>query len=362
MSAGLRSVSFMSMMITVASLPTNVSLPTKSPAPVFSDDDVKKCIRIKTPELITSGPLTGSGRHWHVIATCCEGGHVEDDAKVIMATSSDDGKTWGKTQFLAEGKPAHGPNGIYDKIKDRLLVQYNSPDDSKTYQIISSDHGHSWSKPVDLSHQLKDCGHTGETAGSRIQTSTGRLLWYGGGSDHGKYRSCFWYSDDHGETYQTNAVKSIENEVSFSMVDHGGGGFIYANGRSINPDWKPYRIDYVSRDDGKTWGKSKSALKDPATEVERSLVYGDGVLYTASPKGTKDGPRMELIVSCSKDNGHTWPHSVNLGGDHYAGYSSLGYMGTHDRTLIVVWDHDRDDKYNPGGAPLFQIIDTKWCA
>eukprot|EP01052_Picozoa_sp_SAG31_P001042 SAG31_NODE_33_length_32018_cov_69.763088_26_plen_304_part_00 len=229
------------------------SLPTSAPKPVFSDQDVKKCTRIRTPELVTSGhgshsPLTAAppAVYWHVIATCCEGGHVESDSKVIMATSSDNGKSWGKTQYLGEG---HGPNAIYDKVVDRLVVQYNSADDSKTYQIISSDHGHVWSKPEDLSRQLKACGHTGETAGQRVQTNTGRLLWYGGGADTGKYPSCFWWSDDHGKTYNASSVPVVKNEVSFTVVTHENNySYIFGNGRSVFKDWKPHRIDYRSDD------------------------------------------------------------------------------------------------------------------
>eukprot|EP01052_Picozoa_sp_SAG31_P001043 SAG31_NODE_33_length_32018_cov_69.763088_27_plen_143_part_00 len=137
--------------------------------------------------------------------------------------------------------------------------------------------------------------------------------------------------------------------------------------RQLPVDTPTKRSQHTCHADGETWRRSESVLVDPMFEgadssLERSLVYADGVMYTAEPKGTKAGPRMELAVSCSKDKGKSWPNSTNVGGTHSAGYSSLGWMGAHDRTLLIVWDHDEDDgEKNVGGAPLFQIIDTKWC-
>lgn len=359
-----------------------VACVSSSPTSIFSHSDVEECTRIRTPELAKSGDS-----HWHVFATCCGDnacGHktrrrlyanntLGDDhskARVIMATSSDKGSTWGKSKFLADGeKGVEGVNVIYDKVKDRLVVQYQKldGDHKKTYQTMSSDHGHSWSKPRDLTEQLKDCV-IGETAGARVQTGTGRLLWYSGSG------RCVWYSDDHGETYKTRKAHAsdsgsqrpeLENEVSFSVVGEGNSSYIYANGRGIYDPWKPHRIDYVSKNDGRTWKAVKSELKDPPSPEggvnteERALVYGEGTVYTAEPKGTADGSLRELIVSCSKDHGKTWPKSTNVNGVHYAGYSQLGYEN-HEK-LLVVWDHEKDDIHTVGAAPLSQVIDTKWC-
>ena len=249
-----------------------------------------------------------------------------------------------------------------------LVVQYSTyKEPKKTYQIKSKDHAQSWKAPIDLTDQLKGCD-VGETAGSRVQTGTGRLLWYSG------VGSCIWYSDDHGATYKTHNVdvkghdapRKMVNEVSFaSNKTH-----LFANGRAVFKDWKPNRIDYVSHDDGLTWVASKSALKDPynpdgtLNTEERALLMAEGVVYTAEPKGTKDGSLRELILSCSKDGGKTWPKSININGAHYAGYSTLGWRSNGKnvpKTLLVVWDHERDDVHTVGAAPLSQVIGTDWC-
>jgi len=363
--------------------------------PIFSADDIAACTRIRTPELVNSGKDDSGTSHWHVFATCCGEnacGHktrrrlrannsthnvsLGDDhteARIIYATSKDKGLTWGKSKFLAGGKKGlEGVNAIFDKVTGHLVVQYQSGD--KTYQTKSFDHAQTWKITTDLTDQLKGC-FVGETAGARVQTATGRLLWYSG-----KGR-CVWYSDDHGATYKTHAaqvsrvrdggkIQSLMNEVSFSVVGEGNSSYIFASGRGVYSDWQPYRINYVSKDDGKTWEASKSTLKDPlrpksegggVNTEERALLFAGGKLWTAEPKGTDDGSLRQLILSCSTDGGKTWPKSYNINGAHYAGYSSLGWLNpakSQPNELLVVWDHEKDDIHTVGAAPLRQIVNT----
>ena len=349
-----------------------------APAAVFTDKEVKECTRIRTPVLISSSP-----QHKHVLATCCGEnacGHktfessqgasptLDDnhkEARIIMKSSSDMGRTWGKTQFLAGGDKGYaGVQAIYVRDLGELVVQYHKGEDGggkveHVYQVKSKDHGATWERYTEITHMLEGCG--GGTAGQRVQTESGRLLWYGDG--------CMWYSDDHGATYNVSKhIGGMKNEVSFASLGSNHNRDLYANGRAMVEEWKPYRVDYVSNDDGLSWSKSKSVLKDSVSdgqmrECERSLVYDPsfgGVLYSAEPEGTKQAARTKLVVSCSTDKGRTWPHSINLNGDHFAGYSGLAVMrqGTE---LLAVWDHEAGDTHTVGEQPLFEVIDTSWC-
>ena len=84
---------------------------SSSPQSVFSDEAIKDCTRIRTPELVKSGE-----QHWHVFATCCGEnacghktrrrlgsnsnetannvtlGDNHSEARIIMATSKDKDK------------------------------------------------------------------------------------------------------------------------------------------------------------------------------------------------------------------------------------------------------------------------------
>jgi hypothetical protein len=375
-------------MLTLASLAlftTHVSaFGPSSPASVFSSEDISQCTRIRSPELVKTG-----GANFLVFATCCGKnacGHISEgrnsslgddhsESKVILTSSSDNGRTWGKAQFLADGKTGYSNvNAIYDTVTDELVVQYidNGNDNSlqKTYQVMSKDQGKTWSKPVDLTEQLKACPKTGATAGTRTQTSTGRLLWYGGGT------GCLWWSDDHGKTYHAQNGVGMTNEISFlNVVNHTNNhSYLFANGRAFVDEWKPNRVDFKSHDNGETWERTKSVLKDAVgndgmSQVERSLLWMKGRIFTAEPKGTsnppkgKEGSHYDLVVSCSQGTNHSewkFSKSVTVNSGHYAGYSSLGEIPGDD-SLLVVWDHEKDDEHTVGGAPLFQTIDTKWC-
>ena len=88
--------------------------------PVFTADEVKKCTRIRTPYVETSGVSV-----FHLFAICCGDnacghktvagqlvrgtngtngtlGDDHKDARVIMKTSHDNGATWDHTQYLTE--------------------------------------------------------------------------------------------------------------------------------------------------------------------------------------------------------------------------------------------------------------------
>jgi hypothetical protein len=328
-------------------LSTLIASAAADPKSLFPDSVLSECTRIRTPHIVTSG-----SNWWHVSATCCMGGHVEDNARMVMAVSSDNGKTW-KHQFPAgDPKGVRGSNMIYDRVTKNLVLQYHTIEDSKLYQVMTPDHGHHWSKPVEI--KLDHCKVTGETAGQRIQTSTGRLLWYGGGADSGKYPPCIWYSDDHGKTYHSKVSPGPSNEVSFALTSTSQ---IYANGRAVVGKWQPNRIDYRSDDNGLTWTKTKSTLTEPEAgqECERGLVYnpGNGIMYTSEPKGNKDHPRADLETKCSKNNGKVWHNSSIVGGDDVAGYSSIGPLA--DGTILIVWDYDSNYLGNKTGDSHGQI-------
>merc|ERR1711907_507599 len=351
-----------------------------SPAWVFSDAEVKECTRFRAPVLVRSG----DNEHWHILGICCGAnacgnseaydssrgenvtlGDDHQDARVIMKSSSDAGRSFDKTQFLSPpGEKGYaGINAIYDETTGSLVVQYQkqtgpSGKPSALYQIKSHDHGATWTKPKDLTEQVKHCPMSQETAGQRVQTDSGRLLFYAD--------QCFWYSDDHGASYNVSQDTQVKNEVSFVSL---GNGVLYGNGRGVKVDWQPYRIDYLSHDDGVHWTRSKSLLKDPKKSghsgshpsIERSLVYDHGhggVMFTAAPEGTDEGPRYKLVISCSTNQGKTWHASTTPHGNDKAGYSSLGVYADASK-LIVVYEQSLSN--GVGMNFRHDTIDTKWC-
>ena len=256
------------------------------PALVFTKSEVNDCTRIRTPQLMHN-EHTGL---FHVIARCCgpnmcssKRGLIGDDAAdvqtsvsgnrrhldndkdatVIMKTSADKGKTWGKLQTLSpSGRHSYSNGaGIYDVHRRRLVVQYNFIPRGSTkgaynaslHQIHSDDDGKTWSTARDLTSFISKCQDSVQntqlqSAGTKVQTPTGRLVF--AGHDHSRSRVCVWYSDDGGESYKATLTEAT-NEVSIAVADTSS-RTLYMNGRG-GKQFLPNRAEYWSYDDGTTW-------------------------------------------------------------------------------------------------------------
>ena len=351
---------------------------------VFTDKEIAHCIRFRLPQLVRN---TDSGAV-HVLANCCGDNRCsskaplqeaeEDDplgddfsdSKVVMKTSFDDGQTWGSLQTISPKGQDHYASGagIYDKVRSRMVVQFQhfpygstKPCNATTYlQRTTRDDGRTWSDPADISafinpgcNDNRKDGHRNkvyQSAGSKVQTPTGRLVWPGkalGGP------VCVWYSDDGGATYNvSNHFKG--NEVSVAFVKADEPNELYMNGRGQQFPWgSTNRAEYRSHDGGATWSDGvKSELTDGnAGQVERSLRHIGAALYAAGPMQQK---RSAMRIYCSRDGGHTWPSHVDVNGKARGGYSDLVGLGKK-RQLLMVWE-DGEGSFNS------EQVDDKFCA
>jgi len=359
---------------------TNIYAGTESIVNIFSDFELKQCVRLRTPTLVRN-PDTGG---IHISVRCCGANRCSGkrrrldehddivgdnlkDCKVAMKSSYDNGTTWGKFQIISpKNNPGFGHgSALWDKIRKRIVLQYQSyphgstapTADTTYYQIYSDDDARTWSPPTDISPFLKKCNPNNKdmmdlSAGNKIQTSSGRLLY----TAHNHNRQvCTWYSDDGGLTYNTsNVIRG--NEISVAPLNSGK-GHLYMNGRGQSyKQFDGYRVDYFSYDDGATWSKpQKSKLYgDDGSYCERSLINFRGILYSAEPQGrSTEGERTKMVIQCSKDDAKTWNSSVVVNGEAEGGYSDL--LGLPNGKLLMVWE------YKPSGNVFAKQIDTKWC-
>ena len=375
---------------------------------VFTKDEVKFCTRIRTPSTMYN-PDTGST---HVIARCCgknmcsgktsfspdngKGRRLDNDkdAMVIMKTSTDGGLTWKNFQTVSPKGLSHYTNGagIYDKVRKRLVVQYNFVPggntapvvNTTTWQIFSSDDGKTWTEPKNLTPMLKSCNPNIndmeiQTAGSKVQTETGRIIF--AGHDHAS-NVCVWYSDDGGETYQTS--KLFEgNEVSIAILDAKKGS-LYMNGRG-GKRYSPHRTDYYSYDNGKSWtaGTESQLKEDSSGGCEGSVLNVNNVLYFMEPVDKK---RTKMVMHCSRDQGKTWNSQITINGDQRGGYSDM--IELPNGKILAVWEdgshplgngddddegnvekrhrhhhkHHHNDPPNPDSGNFYSSqINTTWC-
>lgn len=360
-----------------------------APWAVFTAEEVSQCGRIRIPELTRTPSrilLFAQCRFANQSGSAGLRGAMDDmtHAKVISKASRDGGRTWGDFTVHTPLKYSHGA-AIYDRVAKQVVLQFQhhptaDPELNSTYyQRISADDGVTWGATRDITDQLDGCNPFRpvemevESAGSKIQTSSGRLLYTG----HSKHNdSCTWYSDDHGATYRSSNRFS-GNEVSVAEL---APGRLYMNGRGGNHTWNPNRTQYLSTDDGATWGPARpSALTDnnnfgceAAVIAVNMSVHGRerAVLFFSEPTGAK---RTHLTLRCSLDGGETWPGSLVVGGDNSAAYSAMVHLRTPTAELAAphgtsgqaaattAGQHDILVVWETGHTMVAQTVGTEWC-
>ena len=295
------------------------------------------------------------------------------NAKIVSKFSPDMGKTWGPMKILSPRKGYSHGQVVYDRIRKRVLFQYQfhpsvNPEFNNTFfQSISNDDGHTWSDARDITSLVKKCNPDAPnhmqvmTAGAKIQTSTGRIIFAGHGNEG---LGCRWWTDDGGETYHTSNLYRA-NEASLAEV---APNWIYMNGRHQEP-WTPHRTSWTSHSDGTNFTSPYKCplLEDNGSGCSAGLV----ALHSTDAKINKlffsepQGPgRIGLRVHCSLDGGSTWPYSKLIGGKKdKAAYSSIvvvasGSEESDNRRLLVVWEAlDSGGKQNW----KYTLLKTNWC-
>jgi hypothetical protein len=283
-------------------------LHARGPTIIFTQDEMNLCVRFRTPNLVQTPTSI------HVIARCCGANRCSDhkrvlsensrhlrgvnqvgdnvkDCKVIMKSSRDGGTSWSALQVVSPSGRTGYANGaaIYDRRRDQIVLQYQLVPLSSTspmvnvsyFQILSYDDAKTWTTPLDITEQLRGCNPDSgnmqaQSAGNKVQTGSGRLLFAGHGHGHGSDNAigvCLWYSDDGGATYKTAPLKDGKGEVSVANTEMHLNRLLI-NGRGNNFDWFPHRTDYRSGDDGNSWSApSKSELlEDGDKACERALI------------------------------------------------------------------------------------------
>jgi len=258
-------------------------------------------------------------------------------ARIAGKVSSDDGRTWSEKYVLVEndgGCNVMEVNFLRLKNGDIALfhLQKNTPTtDCRIMLRTSSDEGKTWSKAKQLSPDGK---YTGLTNGRCIRLRTGRILleaWQGGDSycclsddDGQSWRDSQRVRPEKGPCYEPACVELKDGRVLMLMRTGLGGQF-----------------KSLSTDGGETWSAPvPTPLVGTAAPVSISRIPTTGdllAIWNHNPGAKKRNP---LTAAISKDEGETWQLFRNLEdtpADDAWAYPAVTWLG--DRALITYFNY-----------------------
>jgi sialidase-1 len=263
-------------------------------------------------------------------------------ARISGKVSTDNGRTWGEKYILVKndgGCNVMEVNFIRLNTGDLALFYLQKNTESTDCRIMmrtSSDEGKSWINPRQLSPSGK---YTGLTNGRSIRLRSGRILleaWEGGycycviSDDDGES----WHDSQHikpdgGDCYENACVELKDGNVLMLMRTGLGGQY-----RSI------------SSDGGESWSDPLiTQLTGTAAPASISRVPETGdllVIWTHNPD-TKSLPgnrnRNPLTSAISYDEGETWEHFRNLedAPDDAWAYPAVTWI--NNRALITYFNY-----------------------
>lgn len=276
-------------------------------------------------------------------------------ARISAKISADGGKTWGEKRTLIEndgGCNVMEVNFLRLKNNDLAILycQKNSENaDCRVMMRTSADDGKTWGKAQQLS---LDAHYTGLTNGRGIRLKTGRLLieaWEDG------YSYCY-FSDDEGATWhESKRVKPGDGSWEPACIELKDGRVLMLMRTGLGGQFKSY-----STDGGATWTEPVATpLAGTAAPVSISRVPSTGDLLAIWNNNLgKDLPgnvgRTPLTAAISKDEGQTWEHPRNLEegqGDAWA-YPAVTWVD--DRALVTYFS------YAGGHSLHLKILPSAW--
>ncbi len=229
-------------------------------------------------------------------------------ARISGRISTDGGWTWGAKYPLVENDGGCNVMEVnFLRLTDGRIALFHcqkntQSTDCRVMMRTSSDEGKTWSPAKQLSPAKK---YTGLTNGRSIRLKTGRILleaWEGGDS------YCY-LSDDDGKTWREGQrVKPRDGCWEPACVELKDGRVMMLMRTRIGGQYKS-----LSKDGGETWTQPvKTPLVGTAAPVSISRIPKTGdllAIWNHNPGAKKRNP---LTAAISKDEGETWGHLRNI--------------------------------------------------
>jgi len=257
-------------------------------------------------------------------------------ARIVGLTSSDGGRTWGGKYTLVENDGGCNVMEVnFLRLKTGALAlfhcQKNSEDkDCRVMMRTSTDEGRTFGPAKQLSPDGK---YTGLTNGRSLRLQSGRILleaWEAGDS------YCY-LSDDDGETWREGGRVQPAGGPSYepACIELKDGRVLMLMRTGLGSQFAS-----ISADGGETWTTPKpTALEGTAAPVHLSRVPTTGDILAIWNHNPGAPSRNPLTSAISKDEGETWEQFCNIedaAGDAWA-YPAVTWVG--DRALVTYFNY-----------------------
>lgn len=279
-------------------------------------------------------------------------------ARLCGKLSKDGGHTWGDKYTLVEN------DGVCNVMEVNFLRLKNGDialfycrcmnnkgeTDCRVMMRTSSDEGKTWGPGKQLS---LDNTYAALTNGRCIRLKSGRILLeaYIKGDD-GEYTCYCYLSDDDGVTWRESQRIRPEGGSCYepACIELKDGRVLMLLRTGLGAQYKS-----LSADGGETWSKPEpTPLTDASAPVALTRVPKTGdllVIWNHNPGAAKRNPLSSAI---SKDEGATWTGFRNIeeAPDNAWAYPAVTWLG--DTALVTYFDY-------AGGLSLYlKIIPTDW--
>jgi len=300
------------------------------------------------------------------------------EIEVHLRRSVDQGQTWQPATLIAhqgsriEGNPHKKSGGEHDQTVNNPVAIVDQETGAveflycvnyaRCFSMRSTDDGLTWSTPIEITatfepfRQKYDWKVIATGPGHGIQQKNGRLvvpIWlaFGKPGDHGPSAAGTIFSDDHGKTWRAGEI-AVPNEGDFNspnetMLTNRSDGGVMLVSRSLS---KPNRKIFATSADGATgWSEPKfheqlweprcmaSIIAHPSKPGLQIFSNPHSLAFDAAGKEIPDraGPRKNLSIKLSRDDGQTWVVNKTLEQGSSA-YSDLAILP--DGTVICFYE------------------------
>lgn len=303
------------------------------------------------------------------------------EIEIHARRSTDGGQTWEQPQQIAhfaariEGNPRKQVGGEHEQTVNNpvAIVDHQTGNIEFVYcvnyaqcfSMRSQDDGLTWSSPVEITasfEPFRESYHWKVIAtgpGHGVQLNSGRLvvpIWlaYGQTGDHKPSAAATIYSDDHGRTWQAGeiAVPDIGDfgDPNETMVTVLSDGRVMLVSRSVST--RNRKLITTSSDGATNWSEPRfhEELWEPICMASIIaipnkpgwLLFSNPHSRAVNPDGTEipagRGPRRNLSIKLSRDNGRTWPINKTLEAGPSA-YSDLAVLP--DGNILCLYEGDQ---------------------